>query len=75
LIECCVSWAKTHRHPEIKEKTVWQVSKEEQPYLLKLPLSTFDGYAERPVQVSPISLVSFATVIVWTAGMPVKRFR
>jgi transposase len=59
LMECCISWAKTHRHPEIKEKTVWQVFKEEQPYLLKLPPSAFDGYAERPARVSPSSLVSF----------------
>ena len=59
LMECCISWAKTHRHPEIKEKTVWQVFKEEQPYLLKLPSSAFDGYAEKPARVSPSSLVSF----------------
>jgi hypothetical protein len=58
-MECCIRWAKTHRHPEIKEKTVWQVFKEEQPYLLKLPLPAFDGYAERPARVSPSSLVSF----------------
>jgi len=58
LMECCISWAKTHRHPEIKEKTVWQVFKEEQPYLSKLP-PAFDGYAERPARVSPSSLVSF----------------
>jgi len=58
LMECCITWAKTHRHPEIKEKKVWQVFKEEQPYLLKLP-PAFDGYAERPARVSPSSLVSF----------------
>ena len=58
LIECCVHWAKTHRHPEIKDQTVWQVYEKEQPYLLKLPQS-FDGYAERPARVSPSSLVSF----------------
>lgn len=59
LMECCISWAKTHRHPEIKEKTVWQVFKDERSYLLKLPSSTFDGYAERPARVSPSSLLSF----------------
>lgn len=58
LIERCVSWAKTHRHPEIKDQTVWQVFEKEQPYLLRLP-PHFDGYAERPARVSPSSLVSF----------------
>ncbi len=58
LMECCISWAKTHRHPEIKDQTVWQVFKKEQPYLLKLP-PAFDGYAERSARVSPSSLVSF----------------
>lgn len=58
LNERCISWAKTHRHPEIKEQTVWQVFEGEQPYLLQLP-PPFDGYAERPARVSPSSLVSF----------------
>jgi transposase len=58
LIEYCIRWAKTHRHPELKDRTVWQVFEQEQPYLLDLP-SPFDGYAERPARVSPSSLVSF----------------
>ena len=58
LTECCISWAKTRRHPEMKDKTVWQVFEQEQPYLSKLP-PHFDGYAERPARVSPSSLVSF----------------
>lgn len=58
LMERCISWSKTHRHPEIKDQTVWQVFEKERPYLLRLP-PHFDGYAERPARVSPSSLVSF----------------
>ena len=54
----CITWAKTHYHPTIKEKTIWQVFEEEQPYLLKSQYP-FDGYAERPARVNPSSLISF----------------
>jgi transposase len=54
----CFSWAKTHNHPTIKDKTVWQVFEDEKPYLLK-PRHPFDGYAGRPARVNPSSLVSF----------------
>jgi hypothetical protein len=54
----CIAWAKTHNHPTIREKTVWEVYKQERPYLLSIP-RRFDGYAERPVRVSPSSLVTF----------------
>jgi transposase len=58
LAQYCISWAKAHRHPELRDQTVWQVFEKEQPYLLALP-PHFDGYAERPARVSPSSLVSF----------------
>lgn len=54
----CISWAKTHKHPTIKDKTVWQVFEDEKPYLLKTK-HPFDGYAERPARVTPSSLISF----------------
>jgi len=54
----CISWAKTHKHPTIKDKTVWQVFEEEKSYLLKSQ-HPFDGYAERPARVNPSSLVTF----------------
>jgi len=58
LLSQCIGWAKTHKHPTITDKTVWQVYEQEQPYLTKIP-PAFDGYAERPARVSPSSLVSF----------------
>jgi hypothetical protein len=58
LMERCLQRAKSHPHPEFKEQSVWQVYEAEKPYLIGLP-ARFDGYAERPVRVSPSSLVSF----------------
>jgi transposase len=58
LLSRCMGWAKTQRHPEIREKTLWEVYEEERPYLIRVPVA-FDGYAERPARVSPSSLVTF----------------
>ena len=54
----CLRWAKTRRHPERKDQTVWSVFEMERPSLLPLP-RPFDGYAERTVRVSSTALVSF----------------
>jgi transposase len=54
----CIAWAKTHRHPTITHKSLWEVYEDERPYLMKLPPS-FNGYAERPARVTPSSLITF----------------
>jgi transposase len=58
LLDRCLSWAKTHKHPKLSDQNVWDVYEAERPYLMKLP-PRFDGYAERPARVSPSSLVTF----------------
>ena len=58
LLEHCLSWAKTQKHPQLPDRKVWEVYEAERPYLMKLP-PRFDGYAERPARVSPSSLVTF----------------
>lgn len=58
LKEHCLRRAKTHWHPDDRNRTIWQVFEEEKKRLLRLP-PAFDGYAERPARVSPSSLVSF----------------
>lgn len=58
LLGECVAWAKSHRHPELKDKTVWAVFEAERPTLLPIP-RPFDGYAERAVRVSATALVCF----------------
>jgi len=54
----CLHWAKTQKHPTLKDQSVWSVFEAERHSLLSLP-RTFDGYAERTVRVSTTSLVSF----------------
>jgi len=58
LLDRCLSWAKTQKHPQLSDQNVWDVYEAERPYLMKLP-PRFDGYAERPARVSPSSLVTF----------------
>ncbi len=58
LLGECLAWAKSRRHPELREQTVWEVFQAEQAALI--PVSrAFDGYAERTVRVSATALVSF----------------
>ena len=45
--------------PSSRSRTVDQVFAEEQPQLLALPVSPFDGYQENTVRVSPQLLISF----------------
>jgi len=60
LKECCLTWAKTQKHPTFPDKTVWEVYETEKPYLTKLP-PHFDGYAERPARVSAPAVWSLMT--------------
>ncbi len=54
----CLHWARTRKHPALKDQSVWSVFEAERSSLLSLPRA-FDGYAERTVRVSTTSLVSF----------------
>jgi transposase len=58
LLSQCIAWAKTHAHPSVAEKTVWQVFEQERPYLLRVS-HPFDGYCEHISRVSSTSLISF----------------
>ena len=58
LLDRCLAWAKTQKHPTVPDQTIWDVYETERPYLTGLP-PRFDGYAERPARVSPSSLVTF----------------
>jgi len=58
LLERCLTWAKTQKHPTVVDRSIWDVYEAERPYLTGLP-PRFDGYAERPARVSPSSLVTF----------------
>ena len=58
LMDQCLAWAMGKRHPSIKDKTVWEVFKEEQEHLIKVE-RPFDGFCEENARVSTYSLVSF----------------
>ena len=45
LLDKCVTYAKAHPHPEIADKTVWEVFEEERPKLVELR-GRFDGFHE-----------------------------
>jgi transposase len=58
LLDQCVAYAKAHPHPELKERTVWQVFEEERPSLVPYG-GRFDGFHAVPASVSKTCLVRF----------------
>jgi transposase len=75
LLDKCVAWAKTHKHPEIADKTVWQAFEEERPKLVPVP-GRFDGFHATPASVSKTCLVRFDnnkySVAASAVGRPVE---
>jgi transposase len=58
LIDQCISYARAHRHPEFRERTVWEVFEAERPSLIRYP-GRFDGFHAVPASVSKTCLVRF----------------
>lgn len=55
----CLAWAKTQKHPEQSDRTIWEVyTEDERKKLIRLDLP-FDGFAERNVRITATSLISF----------------
>jgi transposase len=50
LLDRCVSYARAHKHPELKERTVWEVFEEERPKLITYA-DRFDGFHAVPAYV------------------------
>jgi len=75
LLDKCVTYAKAHKHPEIAEKTVWQMFEEERPKLVPVP-GRFDGFHATPASVSKTCLVRFDnnkySVAASAVGRPVE---
>jgi len=53
-----LSWAKAHPHPELRDKTVWEVFDEERSSLVPYT-GPFDGFHAVPASVSKTCLVRF----------------
>jgi transposase len=75
LLDRCVSYAKAHRHPEFKERTVFEVFEEERPSLVPYA-GRFDGFHALPASVSKTCLVRFDnnrySVAASAVGRPVE---
>ena len=75
LLDKCVAFAKVHKHPEIADRTVWQVFEEERSKLVPVP-GRFDGFHTVPASVSKTCLVRFDnnkySVISSGVGRPVE---
>ena len=58
LLQHCIANSKKRKHPDNKDRTIWEVFQEEQPFLIPTPLP-FDGYSEKECRVSSTSLVRY----------------
>ncbi|HMK70414.1 MAG TPA: IS21 family transposase [Xanthobacteraceae bacterium] len=58
LLDRCVAHAKANKHPELADRTVWQVFEAERPVLVPLG-SRFDGFRATQASVSKTCLVRF----------------
>jgi transposase len=58
LLDQCVTYAKAHKHPELKDQTVWQVFEAERTSLVPVP-GRFDGFHAVTASVSKTCLVSY----------------
>jgi hypothetical protein len=60
LREMCLEWSKTKRHPDLKERTIFEVYEEEKSYLIPYR-GEFTAYRVHPTLVSPLSMVNYDT--------------
>jgi len=75
LADRCVAYAKAHRHPEFRERTVFEVFEAERPSLVPYA-GRFDGFHAVPASVSKTCLVRFDnnrySVAASAVGRPVE---
>ena len=58
LLDKCVLHAKAHKHPELVDRTIWEVFEAERASLIAVP-GRFDGFHAVTASVSKTCLVSF----------------
>ena len=75
LLDRCVAHAKAYRHPEMRERTVWEMFEAERPNLVPYA-GRFDGFHAVPASVSKTCLVRFDnnkySVAAGAVGRPVE---
>jgi transposase len=77
LLDRCVAYAERHPHPELRDRTVWQVFEDERPSLVAYG-GPFDGFHAVPAAVSKTCLVRFDgnkySVAARAVGRPVEVY-
>jgi transposase len=58
LLDQCIAYAKAHRHPEERDRTIWEIFEAERPSLVPYA-GPFDGFHAVPAAVSKTCLVRF----------------
>jgi hypothetical protein len=75
LLDRCVAHARAHPHPELRDRTIWEVFEAERPSLVPYP-GRFDGFHAVPASVSKTCLVRFDnnrySVAAHALGRPVE---
>ncbi len=75
LLDQCIAHAKAHRHPESRDRTVWESFEAERPSLVPYA-GRFDGFHAVPASVSKTCLVRFDnnkySVAASAVGRPVE---
>ncbi len=56
LADQCIAYAKRTRHPEFKDRTIWEVFQDERASLMALR-GPFDGFVEKPVRATTTCLI------------------
>jgi transposase len=57
LADQCIAYARRTKHPEFKDRTVWEVFQDERPSLMPLR-GPFDGFVEKAVRATTTCLIS-----------------
>lgn len=60
LIAMCIDWSANHKHPEFKDRTIYEVYEDEKPFLIPYR-GEFTAYKLYPTIVSPTCLVNYDT--------------
>lgn len=58
LLDRCTAWARRHPHPELRDRTTWEVFEDERSSLVPYA-GPFDGFHAVPASVSKTCLVRF----------------
>jgi transposase len=75
LLDRCVAWAKAQPHPEVRDRTIWEIFEVERVNLVPYA-GRFDGFHAIPATVSKTCLVRFDnnkySVLASAVGRPVE---